>query len=106
ADGGFYYSVYPINREYEYDVLPENGDPEVVWPKNTTAAAAGVAALAQCASSPRFKLAYPQTASNYLAKARLGWQFLTNAINARGLTHLYQKNQKFRDAFTECDRRS
>ena len=35
ADGGFYYSVYPINREYESDVLPENGDPQVVWPKNT-----------------------------------------------------------------------
>src|SRR6185436_9636147 len=49
ADGGFYFSVYPRDREYEFDVLPENGDPEVVWPKNTTATAAGVAALAQCA---------------------------------------------------------
>src|SRR6185312_5516682 len=80
TDGGFYYSVYPQNREYEYDVLPENGDPQVVWPKNTVSTAAAVAALAQCASSPQFKQAYPQAATNYLAKAQLGWQFLTNAI--------------------------
>ena len=54
ADGGFYYSVYPQYREYEIDVLPENGDPQVVWPKNTACTAAAVAALAQCASSPKF----------------------------------------------------
>src|SRR6185437_11824406 len=65
ADGAFYNSVYPQNREYEYDVLPENGDPEVVWPKNTACTAAAVAALAQCASSLRFKQAYPQVAGNY-----------------------------------------
>ncbi len=35
TDGGFYYSVYLRDREYEYDVLPENGDLQVVWPKNT-----------------------------------------------------------------------
>ena len=74
ADGGFYYSVYPINREYEYDVLPENGDPQVVWPKNTVSTAAAVAALAQCASSPHFKQSYPAAAANYLAKAMLGWE--------------------------------
>ena len=45
ADGGFYYSVYPRDREYELDVLPENGDPQVVWPKNTATTAAAVAAL-------------------------------------------------------------
>ena len=55
ADGGFYYMIYPLDREYEGDVLPENGDPQVVWPKNTASTAAAVAALAQCASSPRFK---------------------------------------------------
>src|SRR5437879_5759308 len=64
TDGGFYYSVYPQNREYEYDVLPENGDPQVVWPKNTSCTAAAVAALAQCASSPLFKQTYPVVASN------------------------------------------
>jgi hypothetical protein len=27
ADGGFYFLVYPKGREYESNVLPENGDP-------------------------------------------------------------------------------
>lgn len=103
ADGGFYYSVYSLLREYEHDVLPENGDPEVVWPKNTVSTAAAVAALAQCASSPLFKQAYPQTASNYWAKAQLGWKFLTNAIAIHGLNGAYQKIQHFGDAFTDRD---
>jgi len=55
ADSGFYFLVYPRNREYENDVPPENGDPQIVWPKNTAATAAAVAALAQCSSSPLFK---------------------------------------------------
>ena len=41
ADGGFYYLVYPRNREYENNVLPDHGDPQIVWPKNTAATAAG-----------------------------------------------------------------
>ena len=103
ADGAFYYSVYPQYEEYELYVLPENGDPQVVWPKNTATTAAAVAALAQCASSPRFKLAYPQVATNYLAKAKLGWQFLTNAIARFGLAGSYQKVQHFDDDFTHMD---
>jgi len=103
ADGGFYYSVYPINREYESDVLPENGDPQVVWPKNTVSTAAAVAALAQCASSPHFKQSYPQAATNYLAKAKLGWQFLTNAIAVHGAGGAYQDIQHFGDDFTDQD---
>jgi hypothetical protein len=103
TDGGFYYSVYPINREYEYDVLPENGDPQVVWPKNTVSTAAAVAALAQCASSPHFKQSYPQAATNYLAKAKLGWQFLTNAIAIHGSAGAYQDIQHFGDDFTDQD---
>jgi hypothetical protein len=103
ADGAFYYSVYPRDREYELDVLPENGDPQVVWPKNTACTAAAVAALAQCASSPRFKQAYPQVATNYLAKAKRGWQFLTNAIALRGFDGAYQKIQHFGDGFTHRD---
>src|SRR6185436_12276066 len=63
ADGGFYFIVYPKNREYESNVLPENGDPQVVWPKNTSATAAAVAVLAQAASSPKFKAAYPAVAA-------------------------------------------
>ena len=102
TDGGFYYSVYPINREYEYDVLPENGDPQVVWPKNTVSTAAAVAALAQCASSPHFKQSYPQAATNYLARAKLGWQFLTNAVAQHG-AGAYQDIQHFGDDFTDQD---
>jgi hypothetical protein len=103
ADGGFYYSVYPQYREYELDVLPENGDPQVVWPKNTACTAAAVAALAECASSLRFKEAYPETASNYLVKAQLGWRFLTNAIARFGFDGAYQKIQHFGDDFTHRD---
>ncbi|MEO6035415.1 MAG: glycoside hydrolase family 9 protein [Verrucomicrobiota bacterium] len=106
ADGGFYYSAYPQFREYESDVLPENGDPEVVWPKNTVSTAVGVAALAQCASSPRFKQAYPQAASNYWAKAQLGWKFLTNAAAIHGLNSAYQTIQHFGDDFTDVDERA
>src|SRR5439155_12005967 len=54
-DGGFYFLVYPRDRQYENDVLPDHGDPQIVWPKNTAVTAAAVAALAQTASSPLFK---------------------------------------------------
>ena len=103
ADGGFYYSVYPRDREYEADVLPENGDPQVVWPKNTACTAAAVAALAQCGSSPRFKQAYPQAATNYLATALRGWRFLTNAIAHYGLAGAYQRIQGFGDDYNDRD---
>src|SRR5690606_6248926 len=53
--------------------------------------ASGVAALAQIASSPKFKAAYPAEAAAYLAKARLGWQFLTNAIAKHGKDGSYQQ---------------
>jgi hypothetical protein len=103
ADGAFYYSVYPQYRQYEMDVLPENGDPQVIWPKNTATTAAVVAALAQCASSTRFKQTYPQAASDYWAKALRGWQFLTNAIARFGLDGSYQHIQHFDDDFTAHD---
>lgn len=103
ADGGFYYARYPRDREYENDVLPENGDPEVVWPKNTMVTAACVAALAECASSPRFKQAYPQVAADYWTKALAGWQFLMNAIATHGLDGAYQKLQHFGDFATDRD---
>ena len=103
TDGAFYYSVYPQYRQYEMDVLPEDGDPQVIWPKNTATTAAAVAALAQCASSPRFKAVYPQAAANYLAKALLGWQFLTNTIARLGADGGYQMVQHFGDDFTDHD---
>src|SRR6185437_15015887 len=82
------------------------GDPQVVWPKNTSCTAAAVAALAECASSPHFKQAYPQAATNYLAKAMLGWNFLTNAIALHGVAGAYQKIQQFGDDYTDTDERA
>jgi hypothetical protein len=103
ADGGFYFIVYPRNREYESNVTPDNGDPQVVWPKNTSATASAVAALAQCASSPKMKAAYPADAAKYLAKAKLGWQFLMNAINKYGKNGAYQKITFYGDEFNDAD---
>ena len=103
ADGGFYFIVYPTAREYEADVTPDHGDPQVVWPKTSTATAAAVAALAECASSPAFKAAYPQAAAAYLAKAKLGWTFLTNAIAKYGKNGIYQKITHYGDTFADQD---
>jgi hypothetical protein len=103
ADGGFYFLVYPRDREYESNVMPDHGDPQVVWPKNTSASAAAVAALAQCASSPEFKKHYPKDAARYLAKARLGWKFLSSAIAAHGKAGSYQKITFYGDHFTHDD---
>jgi alpha-tubulin suppressor-like RCC1 family protein len=103
ADGGFYFIVYPKNREYESNVLPDHGDTQVVWPKNTAATAAAVAALAQASSSPKFKAAYPAVAALYLKKAKLGWQFLLNAIAAHGKDGAYQKITFYGDDFMHDD---
>jgi hypothetical protein len=103
ADGGFYFLVYPQNREYENNVTPDNGDPQVVWPKNTAATAAAVAGLAQIASSPLFKQTYPTAAAAYLQKAQLGWQFLTNAVARFGKNGAYQKITSYGDDFADND---
>jgi hypothetical protein len=103
ADGGFYFLIYPRERAYENTVTPDNGDPQVVWPKTTAATAAAVAALAQTASSPRFKQAYPAEAAAYLAKAKLGWQFLINAINRYGKDGSYQKITHYGNNFMHDD---
>src|SRR6266404_4366734 len=103
SDGGFYFLVYPTNREYEAFVTPDRGDGQVVWPKTTSVTAASVAALAQCASSPAFKAAYPATAAQYMQKAQLGWQFLTNAVARYGKTGAYQKITHYGDVFGDKD---
>ena len=103
ADGGFYFLIYPRNRAYENDVTPDQGDAQVVWPKTTSATAAAVGALAQIASSPSFKQAYPTEAAAYLAKAKLGWQFLINAINQHGKDGAYQKITHYGDQFMHDD---
>jgi hypothetical protein len=103
TDGGFYFLVYPRDREYESDVLPDRGDPQVVWPKNTSATGAAVAALAQCASSPLFRRTYPAAADRYLRQARLGWQFLQAAIAKHGRDGSYQKITFYGDRFLHDD---
>ena len=103
SDGGFYFLVYPQNREYESNVTPDHGDPQVVWPKTTSVTAASVAALAQCATSPLFKKTYPAAAASYMAKAQLGWQFLMNAVSKYGKKGAYQKITHYGDNFADND---
>ncbi|HEV8543027.1 MAG TPA: glycoside hydrolase family 9 protein, partial [Verrucomicrobiae bacterium] len=91
ADGGFYFLVYPKDRRYENNVLPDHGDPQVVFPKTTSVTAAAVAALAEAGSSPLMKAQFPTEAANYLRKAQLGWTFLMNAIAKYGKLGAYQK---------------
>lgn len=103
TDGGFYFLVYPKNREYEDDVTPDHGDAQVVWPKTTAVTAAATAALAEIASSPRFKQQFPAEAAAYMAKANLGWNFLTAAIAARGKDGSYQKITHYGNEFMHDD---
>jgi hypothetical protein len=69
TDGGFYFLVYPKDREYEGNVTPDHGDAQVVWPKTTSVTAASVAALAQCASSPAVQTSLPSSGSALPAKS-------------------------------------
>jgi hypothetical protein len=110
-DGGFYFLVYPHNREYENDVLPDKGDPQVadkgdpqvVFPKTTAVTAAATAALAQIASSPTFKTQFPQAASQYLKQAKMGWAFLQRALEKYGRDGAYQKITHYGDTFMHDD---
>lgn len=102
-DGGFYFLVYPKDRKYEDTVLPENGDPQVVWPKNTSATAASVGALAEIGSSPLFKAQFPVESALYLQKAKAGWDFLTKAIATYGKDGSYQKLTHYGDIFRHDD---
>jgi len=89
-DGGFYFLVYPRERSYELDVLPENGDPQVVFPKNLIATGAATGALAQCAASPLFRNHFPEEAARYLKAAKRGHAFLQKAIERHGLDGAHQ----------------
>jgi hypothetical protein len=103
ADGGFYFLVYPRDREYEINVLPDHGDPQVVFPKTTAVTAAAVAALAQCASSPTFKKQFPDAAALYLERAKKGWAFLERALAKYGKDGAYQKITHYGDYFMHDD---
>jgi len=103
TDGGFYFLVYPRDRTYEDNVTPDRGDPQVVFPKTTSATAAATAALAQCASSPAFKKQFPEAAAAYLEKAKRGWKFLDSAIARFGKDGAYQKITHYGDEFMHDD---
>ncbi len=103
ADGGFYFLVYPKNRRYENNVLPENGDPQVVWPKTTAVTAAAVGALAEAGASPLMKQQFPAEAARYLDKAKVGWAFLMNAIGRFGKDGAYQKITHYGNEFMHDD---
>lgn len=103
ADGGFYFLVYPRDREYENNVLPDKGDPQVVFPKTTSVTAAATAALAQCASSPEFQREFPDSAAQYLAEAKKGWDFLQRALAKYGKDGAYQKITHYGDEFMHDD---
>jgi len=103
SDGGFYFLVYPKTREYEDDVTPDHGDAQVVWPKTTAVTAAATAALAEIASSPKFKAQFPTESAAFMAKAQLGWTFLTNAIARFGKDGAYQKITHYGNEFMHDD---
>lgn len=102
-DGGFFFLVYPEKRKYEDDVLPDKGDSQVLYPKNTAATAAAVAALAQAGTSREFKKAYPAEAAKYLEAAKKGWKFLEAAIAKHGRDGAYQKITHYGDLFMHDD---
>ncbi|MDB6122929.1 MAG: hypothetical protein JWQ71_1922 [Pedosphaera sp.] len=102
-DGGFYFLVYPREREYENEVTPDHGDAQVVWPKTTATTAAAVAALAQCASSPTMKKQFPEAAALYFKKAKAGWIFLERAIQKYGQDGAYQKITHYGNEFMHDD---
>ena len=103
ADGGFYFLVYPRDREYEDNVTPDHGDPQIVFPKTTAVTAAATAALAQCASSPAFKKEFPEASALYLEKAKKGWAFLDRAIAKYGKDGSYQKITHYGNEFMHDD---
>ncbi len=102
-DGGFFFLVYPRDRPYEDNVLPDRGDPQVVFPKNTAATAAAVAALAQAGSSPAVRRAFPQDAERWLRAARKGWAFLEQAWARHGRLGTYQRVTHYGDTFQDLD---
>jgi len=106
SDGGFYFLVYPRDREYEDNVSlsgRDTGDPQVVFPKTTGATAAAVAALAEMSSSPLFKKQFPDAAARYFQSARKGWDFLQRAIAKYGRDGAYQKITHYGNEFMHDD---
>lgn len=102
-DGAFFSVVQPRDRPYETDVLPDHGDPQVLFPKGTQATAAATAALAQLASSPVARRHAPQTAARSLEAARRGWAFLESAWQRHGRAGAYQTVHHYGTTFEDRD---
>ena len=102
-DGGFFFLVYPKDRKYEDNVLPENGDPQVVFPKNMISTAEAVGALAEMGSSPTFKKFYPKDADLYMAAAKKGYEFLRKAVAAHGFEGSHQPVSHYGALFDHRD---
>jgi hypothetical protein len=96
-DGGFSFLVYPKERRYEDNVLPDHGDPQVLYPKTTGVTASAVGALAEIASSLRFRREFPADSARYLAAAKRGWEFLERAIARHGKDGAYQRITHYGD---------
>ena len=104
TDGGFYFLVYPQNREYEGNVTPDRAIRKLVWPKNIRRRRC----LRGRAGAMRFLTGVQdrpirEAAAIYLQKAKLGWQFLTNAIDRYGKNGAYQKITHYGDDFADQD---
>ena len=102
-DGGFYFLVYPRNRKYEDNVLPQDGDQQVVFPKNMISSAEAVGALAEMGSSPSFRKYYPKDADRYMAAAKKGYDFLRKAVAAHGYEAAHQPVSHYGALFDHHD---
>jgi hypothetical protein len=102
SDGGFYFLVYPRDRPYEDDVLPDDGDLQVVFGKNTAVTAAAAAALAQASRSKHVQKHFPDQAARFLTQSRKAWTFLENARTKFG-KGAYQKITHYGDTFGDYD---
>jgi hypothetical protein len=102
-DGGFFAVVQPRDRPYETDVLPDQGDLHVLFPKSTQTTATATAALAQLASSPAARRHAPRLASRSLEAARRGWAFLESAWQQFGRDGAYQMVHHYGIVFEDRD---
>ncbi len=91
TDGGFFFLVHPRNRTFESNVLPSEGDPQVVWPKTLSSTGAAVGALVETASSPAFARHFPEDAARYMEAGMRGWEFIVRAVETHGVDGAFQR---------------
>lgn len=103
TDGGFFSMVNPRTRRFENELLPSEGDRQVVWPKTLIASGIAVGSLAQLGHSPAFKAAYPEEAQRYREKALRGWDFIESAVAKHGVLGGHQRIYHYGDRFDAND---